>query len=298
MIRIVYIEPVCNICNAKCVWCHLTYKCAKKMKAGMMDFNKYKKFIDMNVDFPMMIRFVLNGESILHPQFADFVNYTIDKNIELGTFTTNLGVEDLDINVLRAIARHPRVIVNFGGVRPETHFLNMGTDLDVVLDNIRRLKEIKDKINPRLRIVGKMVINKNNIYECRLLRDLLVGIADRFKFANLGFATNGDNEDRLKFARANLLDENDKKLDVPCKSIYLLQNDEMIVRPKRKTCPTGYIVVRFDGGIQCCCNVWYHDGVIGNAFETPLSDIVKTDAWEDCQDKVKRLKYVERCKYC
>lgn len=298
MIRLVYVEPVCNVCNAKCVWCHLTYKCSEKMKTGMMDVRDYKKFVDLNTGFPMIVRFVLNGETVLHPDFPSFVNYTLDNDIPLGALTTNLAVPDISENTLTAIAKHPRVIINFGGATPETHRLNTGTCLRDVMSNLNRLVKVKQAVNPGLRIIGKMVINKNNINERGLLRDLLSGAVNVFKFASVGFATNGDNEDRLKFARANLLDGNDKKLNIPCKSAYSLHNGVLNVKPKRTKCGAGYFAVRFDGAVQCCCNAWYHDGVIGDAFKTPLLKVMQSPAWSRCQEQVKTLKYVERCKHC
>lgn len=291
MVRIVYVELVCNICNARCLWCHLNYKPSLRMKKGMMDFSEYKKFISINRGFPMLVRLLLNGESILHPWFPEIVEYTLDNGVELGTFTTNLSIPNLSEDVLGAIARHPRVIVNFGGGTPWSHLVNTGTRLDVVLRNLSRLMEVKKMMNPKLRVVAKMVLNKNNIGEENKFTELVKGV-NKVKFTRATFHATDDMEDTTDFLSHNI------NHDGFFKKHKVEHRDRVRVKPTRTSCESGYIVVRFDGAIQCCCNVWYHDGVIGNAFETPLDEIVESDAWRKCQEQVKSLSYVDRCKDC
>lgn len=302
MIKIVYVELVCNICNAKCVWCHLNYKCSQKMKMGMMYFDDFKKFIDLNKDFPMRLRLLMNGESLLHPSFPDIVQYALDNNVELGCFITNLSIPNLPPETFIALAKHPRIIVNFGGGTPETHLLNTHTNLDVVLHNLFMLIYAKEKVNPDLKIVAKMVINKNNAHEKTALTNLVKEFDSdiKTKFSRVTFHGGREPDDTLLFARRNLLGADDTDLSLLSGRRHKMRFDDGVLRVDavRTTCEGGYFAVRFDGAIQCCCNVWYHDGVIGNAFETPLAEIEKTNAWKKCQEDVKNLIYVERCKDC
>jgi MoaA/NifB/PqqE/SkfB family radical SAM enzyme len=69
------IEPT-NDCNMDCWFCH-----RKERKIGYMNFSSFKRIIDQ---IPIRVGLCLSygGESILHPQFPDMVDYATKKGFK------------------------------------------------------------------------------------------------------------------------------------------------------------------------------------------------------------------------
>lgn len=77
-------------CNLKCTYCPRHYV---NELTGYMNFDLFKKIIDEAAAYPEMI-FVLHrrGESMLHPQFSDMLNYIAGKfkEVQMATNATKL----------------------------------------------------------------------------------------------------------------------------------------------------------------------------------------------------------------
>ena len=75
---LVFLDPSSK-CNAKCPWCPTGRGDAKKYYTpGLMDWNLYKKIINDLCRMPMPVktlRLYADGESLLHPQFPEMVQY-------------------------------------------------------------------------------------------------------------------------------------------------------------------------------------------------------------------------------
>ena len=68
-----------NRCNVSCTFCHRN---CFKMQLGDMSERLYKKIIDeMSEHTPIKMVPFFRGESILHPQFVEFMHYAKSRNI-------------------------------------------------------------------------------------------------------------------------------------------------------------------------------------------------------------------------
>ena len=164
----IVIELVSGYCNAKCVWCMNSYKStASRIKTGFMDYGSFKTFVEIN-PAQNIIPFSL-GESLLHPFFDDCMIYARDKGFSLKGLHSNFGMYITEW-AFKELTRFETVTINVGGGTNETHKLNMGTDLDVVIANAARLCGLKREKESNVIIKAKMLINKHNSKEIEIFR--------------------------------------------------------------------------------------------------------------------------------
>lgn len=76
-----------NRCNVSCTFCHRN---DFKMTLGNMSFELYKRIIDeMAKHKPIAMVPFFRGESLLHPQFFEFISYAKERGIGPIQFTSN-----------------------------------------------------------------------------------------------------------------------------------------------------------------------------------------------------------------
>jgi len=81
-----------NDCDLGCVHCHRSFM---TRKVGYMEFEVFTKLVDEIVNYPVVfLRIVGQGESALHPQFREIMQYVANKPIKT-EITTNGMLFDL-----------------------------------------------------------------------------------------------------------------------------------------------------------------------------------------------------------
>lgn len=161
--QIINIE-ITTHCNFDCDYCY-----TKKYDSRMMSFDTFKQIVDTWRDHPDVIDFSLSGEgeSLLHPQFWNFVDYirqttkhlvsTIsngstltDTNIRLVAQKLHLirvSLDTMDPELAESVGRHfhDRVVANIRrlvqeGVRVLIMTTDFGQDIAPVREFIRSLR--------------------------------------------------------------------------------------------------------------------------------------------------------------
>src|SRR5215510_13976900 len=74
-----WVEPTA-LCNLKCPHCP-NKDLTKQQKLGFMSFGLFKKVIDEACNWVHDVNMHHRGESLLHPQFFDMVNYAGEKGV-------------------------------------------------------------------------------------------------------------------------------------------------------------------------------------------------------------------------
>jgi len=282
-------ELVGGICNSKCVWCFLNYKCRDRMQQGMMSYENFVKFIDLNRGSKMSLIPFGHGESLLNKDFPKCYKYALAAGFRLSSVHTNLALP-LSDEEIKAMCLTESITVNFGGGTKSTQFINMQTDLDLVLSNLSRLMSF----NPR-KVSAKMVINKFNVAETDLLTEKVHSIS---KSIDVGFypiyfgPADSDEEDKRLFYDMNF-DENIKLRDT-----IVVKDDSIEVAPKRGTCYGLITTVRWNGEVAICCRERYSEKSVGNAFETPISEIVASNEYKEAVELGKKRQWVKYCEVC
>jgi len=287
-------------CNSRCLWCINQYSLSEKMVVGKLTFVNLKRFLDFNEDNKFPLITYGQSEPTIHKEFVPFCNYILDRGWNIEGIHTDLSSPFLKNDVFRTITRFHYVTVNFGGAKIATQLRNMGTDLNVVLGNLKRLVELSE--GSRLRICVKMVLNRNNVDEAGMLKHKLSKISSRIEFstAPLYFSvSDGSEEDKRLFFDRNL-STFDGRVDgrVPCREYVFLDGGRVVTSSRLRHCYGLIPTVRFNGDVVVCCRARWYGGVVGNAFVSPLKEILESDEYKFAESRALKREYVQYCKFC
>lgn len=147
---------VTNRCNLRCTFCDkLPY--LTKDQIGNMDFELYRKIIDEGKDNDLCsVKLSYRGESLLHPQVAEMVEYAKRQGVIDIYFNTN-GMLLTEKTILRLIdAGLDRISVSVEGTDPESFERERrGAKFSKILQNIDHLMELraqKGVKHPKVRV--------------------------------------------------------------------------------------------------------------------------------------------------
>lgn len=300
-------RPTCVIhlfagfCNSKCLWCPRQYSLYSNYREGLsVSFVNLKKFLELNHDWKVPLIPYGSGEPTIHPNFVDYSTYVLEQGWELRSIHTNLSA-NLSDDVLRVLSCFRDVTVNFGGGTAEIQRINMGTDFNAVLGNLRRLLSFGGKV----KIQVKMVLNRWNIASVASLQKAISEISSDIKVSTypMYFAvSDGSKTDKWAFYFNNLADKDGKlNTDIPCRDIVTLKDGEVNSVSKLALANKCYGLnptVHTDGSVTVCCRSRWYGGEVGNAFETPLREIFASDSYNEAMKKALRREYVEYCHFC
>lgn len=283
-------ELVSGICNSNCIWCFTQYKSGEYIKKAIMSKNNFNKIIKLNP--PLDIISFSHGESLLHPNFNEIIEFASTNKCKLKHIHSNFSMNLTDLH-FKTLSNFDSIIVNIGGLDADTHFKNMGTDFNKVIYNINKLCKFvrKTKINI------KMVLNKNNIHQRHQLLNFSKKINKNIcsETYPIYFTTSdlSDQKEKLRFYENNI-NEN-----VPCRDEIYFKDGEIFTKPKVfETCKNMVLTIRYNGKVQLCCRSRKEEGIIGNAFNTSLKNIIKTDLYKESVNKLKKRTYISYCEVC
>ena len=146
-----------NVCNLHCPFCATTYKNWGPYKKGFLEFAIFKRVIDEGVDNGLCsIKLSFRGEPLLHPDIAQMIAYAKKRGIIDIYFNTNAML--LDENKIDQLIDSglDRISISFEGTSKEVYEkYRVGAEYEVVLQNIKKLRHIRDKRGisyPQIRI--------------------------------------------------------------------------------------------------------------------------------------------------
>lgn len=149
-----YIVGITNICNLRCPLC-VTGLRQQKKNPQFMEFGLFRQIIEKIRPYAQLVQLYKWGESLLHPRIIDMLAVcdSYDLNTEI---SSNLSVENCD-DVLEALVRYRlrHLIVSFDGVTQEDYSrYRVGGKLNLVLDNIRKIKEFKIRYHSEYPVIS------------------------------------------------------------------------------------------------------------------------------------------------
>lgn len=258
-----------------------------------MSFENFRHLIDINSPFPIIP--FHRGESLIHPDFIKCCQYAHQAGFPLKHIHTNLAM-DLTENHFDTLAMFGVVVVNVGGGTPETHQANMKTDLNRVFSNLKLLYQRRPGL-----IEVKMVTNSRNLAEVNILRSKVKEISPQIRVATypiLFHAADSDEEDKRKFVEQNLTTPEGKFDGIPCRDKVEFVDGKVKVTSKLNRCYGLDTTIYWDGAVTICCRNLYHEKPVGNAFETPLPEILKSEAFKKAQKLGLDRQYIGFCRIC
>lgn len=137
-----------SLCNFRCVMC--PNRELKKDSHGYMDFALYKKIVEEAASFVFDINLAHRGESLLHPQIVEMIEYAKNKDIFLRLHTNgSLLSEELGRRLIHSGL--DRLSFSFDGFDKKTYeSIRAGGQFDKTVKNIIRFLELKKETGSAL----------------------------------------------------------------------------------------------------------------------------------------------------
>jgi radical SAM protein with 4Fe4S-binding SPASM domain len=282
---------ITDFCNLHCRFCMQgidpTFRAGKK---GFMDFSLWRKIISSlrNFNYPYSILLIWIGESLLHPQFIEFVEYLYnfggDKFWSLIFYTNMTCLDKKKLKrLLSLVDTHPNkrmeIVFSFVGWNAETVFkINGNTNWE------RDLVLIKDFVgylcrNPRfnLSVDLQFVVTEENSAETisffNFWKEILqkYGITYQLVFDYKEIEAWENNNFKISILRegsdeATFAIKNKILHTKVLKELGILPEEKQIIEAEEKeqpstnptngikcTSPWEYYVVNWDGKVTACC---------------------------------------------
>lgn len=275
--RIVKLELSAN-CNAHCVFCAMFRSPFKPH--GFLSLENAKRFAGLNADWfnaeEWLLEPFFNGESLLNPKVFEILDVLVESSIQLGDLDTNLGLE-VDVPRLAAY-RWRSLTVNIGGVTRSVHEGTMGTDFALVKRNLSALMAENHGDYP---VYVKMNPTKGNIGEIPLLSKFCaeIGPGLRWKAQQTGFPVPAD------FSPDDQADFLSSVYDSRAAEYFRFSVSEGCLLPKNLRCIYQLPCVCHDGDVTICAHDQLQHVRCGNAFRTPMEEIMASSFYRECQRK-------------
>lgn len=237
-----------SYCNYKCVMC--PNKDLKREDKGYMDLSLYKKIIDESQDFVFDVNLAHRGESLLHPEVVEMIEYAKKRNVFTRLHTNgSLLTEEMSYRIIHAGL--DRLSFSFDGYDKETYEkIRKQGDFNKTIANIVHFLEIKKALNKKRPVTAIEVIAFGN---------------------TIPKESKGTREEFLKHFR-----------NLPLNHLVFkeLHNWAGEIEKKDKSgkyllCPFPWnaLVVYWDGSVLPCTQDFFGYYVLGNAKDSSLREI-------------------------
>lgn len=150
---------ITNVCNLECTFCARTVRVneGRWRKAKHMDFDLFKKIIDEAVELgTYSINMNLLNEPLIHPRIIDMIRYAKKKGIIDVHFHTHGGLLDEEKALQLLDSGLDKLLISIDSPYKEKYDkLRVMSDFDVVMANLKRFKELRDKrgqLGPMIRV--------------------------------------------------------------------------------------------------------------------------------------------------
>lgn len=288
----VEISPT-GICNHKCLFCHYNYLGHEgRFKKGKI-LELVKEFADMGVK---SLVFAGNGEPTLHVDTIEAITLSKSLGMDVALSTNGALLKDEHFEVLANCLTWIRFSFNAGS--EENYVLVHQTksdDFQKVIENIKKLKETKVRLNSNITIGTQFVLIPEN-------KDFALEHGKRLKslgvdyFSVKHFYDHSHNEFKVT---ENISDEFIDDLSAQAKKLsddnftFLVRSTKNLTSERMyDTCYGLEFIVFIDenGDVYSCFSHQYDKKTImGNVFENSFKDI-----WQSVQ-KHKSIDHINKC---
>lgn len=264
-----------SYCNYRCVMC--PNKNLTPAQKGYMDFNLYRKIIDQCKDFIFDLNLAHRGESLLHPQLIEMIEYASERNL-FTRLHTNGSLLTEKISPQLISSGLDRISFSFDGYdKPTYEKIRQGGDFQKTLTNIIRFLEIKKETHSSKPVAALEVINFNQKNSSSLIK-AKQNFKDQFKDLPL--------DEFMMKELHNWAGELEKKKD---SSTY-------------STCPFPWnaLVIFWDGAVLPCTQDFFGYYILGNAEHTSLRDLWNSSRIINLRKKLvnKDIQSLKACAHC
>lgn len=269
--RQIQVEPT-SACNLTCYFCP---RDESRKKSGLMKMEVFRKIVDEAASYGgRHYALFKDGESFIHPQFQDMIEYIAEKD-PANTMNVTTNGQLLDERRARGLidARVDSVTVSIGATTQETYEKVRGHQpLARVEENVRGLVALKARL-------GK---SKPDVHVQIIATPEAAGEVEAFKARWTGQGVEVLTWDMMNWAGAVKTPPKTLPRRYPCNYLW--------------TFPS----INWDGDVSICCVDWDSRGVVGNVERQSLGEIWRSDALRRMREAHMEGRYdaVPICKDC
>lgn len=246
-----------NVCNLRCVHCpHPRLVKLPDYRPHHMEWELYTRIADETASHPGTIfRLACDGEPLCHPRFIDMLKYADSRGIAPLTFNTNGALMSED--KARGVLSITKGVVEFSldAIRKATYeAIRVGADFDKVMANVHRFIELRDRLNPDVKVMVSIIVQPESDAELGRFLDYWRPRVDHVL-------------ERKYIACKGELDPSKERVEElparwPCKQLWTRFN----ISP--------------EGLAEFCTDDWHDRSVIGDVREQSIADIWQGEAYE------------------
>ena len=304
---------IANYCNHHCLKCLHSKFNKMPRKLGMLSFDKWKYMIDHLYTYEY-IGIGGAGESTLHPQFYDFIDYIYCKNpVAKVGFHSNGSTLDREHMEFYIKYNINDISFSVDAASTKTHsivhgLLDKNDDFKKIMNSIEEFVELKKEKDSKIKISLSFIIQPENIYDLLPFLQYLQRHPDipagpiKMISPKLGYSTE-NNDISLKC----VLDECNRYIQLNSMNVQLpvlgqVKNGSVNVQ-QLDWCSCSfpfvlYPITTWDGYVMPC--VWVNEikYALGNIFEQNFNEVVYGEKRKLIEKVFKEKKYFEFCHNC
>ena len=283
--RIIELE-ITNHCNFQCIMCPTGVGTAKRERGYMTDEVFYKALDEIAL-YGSAIKFVGQGESLLHPQAIRF--FCEAKNRGIVTHLTTNGsllTEEMMKEIVNS-ACLDSIKFSFQGIDPKGYeILRQKDGFDDLMGRISQLYKIRGDRNTPFITIGTSITNEPK-------EDIDAFIEQGEKVS-----------DKVEIGITNLESSNLSliKSDSVRSKLVTLQENQTTNKKRYVCCPQVYdtIALRWNGDITACCADVNGLMTLGNIKKVSISDCWNGEKETAYRKILAELRYddIETCREC
>ena len=252
------IEPT-NTCNLRCTFCFVTDGMTRD--GGFMDFNLFKKIIDDCTDLEHLCMHNW-GEPLLHKDIFRMIEYAKNKGVNYVVMNTNGTL--LTDKMINRIVNSKLDIIRFSiDGSAETFKRVRGVELENFEKNIKKLKIIKEKKRPELKMGVVFTVEED---------------------------TEGDAEEYINHW--------EKIVDHVRLQPKLITSPRTEVCPEPFGKDYGKLVVLWDGRVIPCCVDYNANLMIGNIQNDTIPNLWKSEKLNILREQHLKGEFPDTCANC
>ena len=278
----IQIDPS-NLCNFRCLFCPTGHpdllRQAGRSKGQLMSWTLYEKLISELAAFPQPLKTLSlhkDGEPLINPRIAEMVSLAQKRNIaEKIVILTNASLltRELSISLINAGLDVIRISVEHVSKEGYRKFTQVYDDYEKIVQNVRMLREERDRLQSPLFISAKLI-------------DFGLSSDELDIFAR-DFSASCDEISRTTAQGWSLSEIFDFTLGSnPVVSL----DGQTPLKPQRIACPFPFytMAVNANGLVSPCPDDWSHKAAAGDANIQTLQEI-----WNGLRLREFRLMHLE-----
>ncbi|OEH86741.1 hypothetical protein BHU72_00240 [Desulfuribacillus stibiiarsenatis] len=270
------IEPT-NVCNFKCKMCPVSFNDFYDINGGrnFIDFELYKKIIQDVLEMGRLNNLNLygDGEPFLNKNLIEMIRYAKGKDVSNNITVTSNGYllnEKLAEETVKSGLDYIRFSIYGFNDEEFKSITQTKNDSNVILNNIKRLRELRDEHNSNLHIYVKTILPQD---QKNLEQDFIrtfTNIADEI---GIEHPMNWNGYDNRKLI--SNIDENCSTDETMIQGYYKEKNKGGY----KKVCTTPFtsLNIKSNGDVVICIVDWNKGTKVGNIKESSLSEIWNGD---------------------